>query len=273
MYINHPTAAEEKERPERNLRDWASTIVESRYENGKAIGVVAIHDTWLRERLADPVAREHIGLSINTGGRLSIGKVNGQEMQIVEAIIPKRKNGPPSVDWVTEPGARGKVNRLLESRFKGGNKMDGIELLTLKELRESRSDLIEAIRKEAEAGNAEKVTKMEKDLKEAQGKIEAFEKKQKIDAQIAAVDVALKEAKIPEASKARIKENFSASLVEGDLKEAITKAVEKELDYVNKISPNGKIKTGATADGTLKESLGSELDVRAGIVEKKEATK
>lgn len=270
MYINHPTATEEKERPERNLKDWASTIVESRYDNGKAIGVVAIHDTWLRERLADPVAREHIGLSINTGGKISLGKVNGQEMQIVEAIIPKRKNGPPSVDWVTEAGARGKVNQLLESRF-GGKKME-LELATIANLKESRTDLVEAIRKEADAGNVEKVTKLEKELKEAQGKIEAFEKGQKLTTQVAAVEVALKEAKIPEASKERIKDSFSATLIEGDLKESITKAIDKELDYVNKLSSNGKIKIGSTSETPLKESLGADLDTRAGI-EKKETEK
>ena len=268
MYINHPTPSEEKERPERNLRDWASTIVESRYENGKAIGVVAIHDTWLRERLADPVAREHIGLSINTGGKISIGRVNGQEMQIVEAIISKRKNGPPSVDWVTEAGARGKVNQLLESRF-GGRKME-LEQATIANLKESRTDLVEAIRKEADAGNVEKVAKLEKDLKEAQGKIEAFDKGQKLTAQVAAVEVALKEAKIPEASKDRIKESFGTTLVEGDLKESITKAIGKELEYVNKLSGNGKIKIGSSSETPLKESLGAELDSRAGIVKEPE---
>ena len=142
-----------------------------------------------------------------------------------------------------------------------------LEQATIANLKESRTDLVEAIRKEADAGNVEKVAKLEKDLKEAQGKIEAFDKGQKLTAQVAAVEVALKEAKIPEASKDRIKESFGTTLIEGDLKESITKAIGKELEYVNKLSSNGKITIGSSSETPLKESLGSELDLRAGIKE------
>ena len=79
MYLNHPTKKEEQEMPERDITKWASTIVESfcrdvvLTEAGsqrtvtQAVGRVAVHDDWLRERLKDPVARQHIGVSINTG--------------------------------------------------------------------------------------------------------------------------------------------------------------------------------------------------------------
>jgi hypothetical protein len=266
MYINHPTPSEEKERPERNLKDWASTIVESRFESGKAIGRVAIHDPWLRERLKDPVAREHIGLSINTGGKVSVGKVNGTDMQIVEKIIFARKSGPVSVDWVTEPGARGRVNRLLESRT-GDRKME-LELATIKDLKESRTDLVEAIRKEASVGNIEKVGKLEADLKEANEKIAKFEKAGKVATQATLVEAALKESKAPDAVKEKVMEHFKTNLVEGseaDLKEAISKVIKTELEYANKFSTKGTIKTGEGASADLKESLGAELDARAGF--------
>jgi len=273
MYINHPTPTEEKERPERNLKDWAATIVESHYDSGKAIGKVAIHDSWLRERLADPVARQHIGLSINTGGKISVGKVNGKDgYQIVEAIIPARKNGPPSVDWVTEPGARGRVNRLLESRITGGMKME-LENATLKDLKETRSDLVESITKETAAGNAEKVSKLEKDLKEAQEKISSFEKTVKVNSQVELAESLMKDKKIPEVSKSRIMSQVKASIIEGDVKESITKLIEAELEYVNQLSNKGKIKMGTTGKETdIKESLQKGLDDRAGVgeAEKKE---
>lgn len=269
MYINHPTPTEERERPERNLKDWASTIVESRYENGMAMGKIAIHDTWLRERLADPVARGQIGLSILAGGKISVGKVNGKDgYQIIEAIIPVRKNGPPSVDWVTEAGARGRVSKLLETRYAGGKTME-ISELSLKELRESRPDLVEAIGKEHAQSKAQIDAQAKKDqeLKEANEKIAVFEKKQKIDAQNTAIEAALREAKIPDVSKARIKEQFSAAIVEGDLKEAIAGAIKKELEYVNQLSSKGKIQTSEAAGIDIKESLGAELDARAGFKE------
>jgi hypothetical protein len=272
MYINHPTPTEEKERPERNLKDWASTIVESRFEDGKAIGKVAVHDVWLRERLNDPVAREHIGLSILTGGKISVGKVNGVEMQIVEKIAFVRQKGPASVDWVTEAGARGRVSRLMESRT-GGRKME-LELATIKDLKESRTDLVEAIRKEAASGNTEKVTKLENDLKESNEKIAKFEKAGKISAQAALVETALKESKAPDAVKEKVIEHFKTNLVEGseaDLKESIASVIKKELEYANKLSTKGTIKTGEGASADLKESLEEELDARAGF--KKEEKK
>jgi len=267
MYINHPTRAEEKERPERDLKSWASTIVESRFEGGKAVARVSIHDAWLRERLKDPVAREHIGLSINTGGKISIGKIGGQEMQIVEKIVFARKSGLASVDWVTEPGARGRVSRLLESRTEDIN-MDWTTV-TLKEVREARKDLVEAIIKEAIEPIQAKLTKAEADLKEAIEKIADFDKKQKTDAQSVLVEASLKESKAPDAVKDKVRDHFKVNLIEGseaDLKEAIGKIVKAELDYANKLSGKGKISLGDNQPGDLKESIQNDLDARAGIV-------
>ncbi len=111
MYVNHPTQAEEQARPERDLRDWGSTILEAWPDNGKAMAKVAIHDPWLKELLADPVARQNIGLSINCRGQFYEGTINGKPMQVVEKIlVEKGEHGrKSSVDWVTEPGARGRV--------------------------------------------------------------------------------------------------------------------------------------------------------------------
>jgi len=273
-YIDHPTSTQERERPERSLKDWASTIVESRYENGMAIGKIAIHDQWLRERLADPVARSQLGLSVLSGGRVSHGKVNGKDgYEIVEAILPFRKSGPPSVDWVTEAGARGRVSKLLESRYSGGKKME-LENATLKELKETRQDLVDTIVRETNAGNTEKVTKLEKDLKEANDKIAASDKAQKLSKQDGEVEVILKEAKIPEPCKDRIRSQVKGALIETDLKEAIGKMIASELEFANKLTGKGKIKLGGEGESTtLKESLQATLDKRAGMEEKKEPEK
>ena len=145
-----------------------------------------------------------------------------------------------------------------------------LENATLKDLRESRTDLIEAINKEATAGHADKVAKLEKDLKESNDKIATFEKGQKTAAQSTLVEASLKESKMPDAAKEKVREHFKVTLVEGseaDLKEAIAKVVKTELEYVNKFSPKGKIVSGEAAPaGDLKESISEELDKRAGIV-------
>ena len=143
-----------------------------------------------------------------------------------------------------------------------------LEIATLKDLKESRTDLIEAINKEATAGHADKVAKLEKDLKESNDKIAAFEKTNKIAAQATLVEASLKESKMPDAAKDKVRDHFKTNLVEGsenDLKEAIGKVIKTELEYANKLSTKGTIKTGEGVDASLKESTQSELDKRAGI--------
>jgi hypothetical protein len=267
QYINHPTKTEEKERPERDIRDWASTITESyagksaKTGRAQAIGEVSVHDSWLRERLKDPVFRANVGLSINTGGMISQGKVNGQDMDIVEKIVFARKNGPASVDWVTEPGARGRVAGLLESRYEREQDMD-LEKLTEKDLREARADLVEAIGKTATKDLQEKLQASEK-------KVADFEKAAKIQKQGDLVEAAIKKDGIPEAAKVKIREHFKTTFVEGDetvLKEAIAAELKKELEYIGKITGKGKIKMGPNGEPLdVKESIQHDLEERAGV--------
>jgi len=272
MYINHPTSQENNQRPERDLRDYVSTIVESRAEGGKAIGTIVIHDKDLRERMENPVFRNNVGLSINMGGRVSIGKVNGQTMQIVEKIFRRRQNGPASVDWVTEPGARGRVTKLLESNRKDDEMK--IEELTLKEIQESRPDLLEAYVKSLKEGKA--LEKAQSELQEANKKIAEFEKAESLRKQGELIETALKESKLPDVAKNRIKTQIAESGVvyetEEKLKETISGMVKTELEYINQFSKKGKIKTGASTDGnekSLVESFENDLVQIMGLEEKK----
>lgn len=273
MYLNHPTAKEEKDMPERDITKWASTIVESRYDNGKAIGKVKIHDKWLKERLADPIARKHIGLSINTGGKVSYGKVDGQEMQIVEKIVMQRQNGPASVDWVTEAGARGRVSRLLkESSTIEGDDMKTLKECTFEDLQRENPALVESIIAKGKVTTADPAK--DKELREAQVKIEQLEKTNKLRDQKEKISTMLKESKLPEISKQRVEADLVETLFESDvkLKEAFDVRHAKELDYVNKLSPKGKIVAGAASGGAenLRESLQGQLEGRMGIKTKEE---
>jgi len=274
MYINHPTKTEDRERPERNLKDWGSTIVESHYDNGKAMGKIAVHDNWLRERLKDPVARGHIGLSINTGGRVSYGKVQGQEMQIVEQIVMRRQNGPASVDWVTEAGARGRVSRLLKESNKGRKTME-LHEATFEDLKKENPELLNAITESVkksikESGESQQ---KEKELKESKEKLANFEKKEKLDQQKETVTKLMEGKDLQDVTKNRILEAFSRELVESEikLKESVAAAIKTELEYLNKFSKKGKINTGSGSEGEggLKESVQKDLDTRAGVGEKK----
>ena len=273
MYINHQTAKEEQERPERDLKDWAATIMESHYENGCAVGRVYIHDNWLRENMADPVFRANVGLSINTGGKISYGKINGQEMQIVEKINPSRSNGSGSVDWVTEAGARGRVTRLLkESATKTGEE----EMKTLKEasaedLQKENPELFKKIQESGKVAPA-----ADEKLAEANARIASLEKENKLGRQKEKVVSLLQEAKtLPEATKIRIQESLQETVFESDekLKEAVTAKIASELAYINSLpGARGKINivAGGTGDPTkdIKESIQKNLETRFGLDKK-----
>jgi len=273
MYINHPTKKEEKERPERDVRDWASTITESRGENGKAVGTVAVHDPWLRERLTDPTFKENIGLSINMGGRISYGKVNGQEMQIVEKIIPQRKNGPASVDWVTEAGARGRIPRLLESRREEIEMYENFKVADLKkENPEAYNGLIESIKKDLNTKSTED------QLKESQAKVKSLQEAGKTEKQSIKIDELLEKSSLPEVGKKRVKKDLCEKTFESEEKlvEAVNASMKEELGYINSFSTKGKIKTNTGAgagdgkgDKDLRENLVDELSGRLGLDEKK----
>ena len=271
MYLNHPTKTEEREIPERDITKWASTIIESHYDNGKAIGRVVVHDKWLRERLNDPVARAHIGLSINTGGRLSRGKVDGEEMEIVEKIVLQRSNGPASVDWVTEAGARGRVSRLLKESNNEEEDMDFTKL-DLATLKKERPDLIEAANRDVKESGA--ADQKDKDLKEAQAENARLKKENALRDQKDTINGLLKESKLPESAKARVIKELNVNLFESEvkLKEAVEVAVKNELEYINQFSPKGKIKLGSDAGkgSNLIESMQNDLDKRAGVLAKKD---
>ncbi len=278
MYINHPTKKESQERPERNLSDWASTIKESRAIDGKAVAKVSVHDPWLRERLANKTFRENVGLSINAGGLISYGKVNGKDMQIVEKITLKRRGGPASVDWVTEAGARGRVaNELFESR--GGNrKMLDLSTVSLSEVLKERPDIVkelkESITKELKESkeNREKETK----LTEALNKIEIFEKEKIAGKNQSLVEGWLKEKKVNKLLHERITESLKGKEFknEQELKEAFEVSVKKEVEFLNKVGGKGKIDLGEGTEesfGSLFESLSDGLNDRAGLKEEKKS--
>jgi hypothetical protein len=66
IYINKATASEKRERPERSLKDWVATVVESTLEKGKVIVKAFIHDTKLQQLLENAASREAIGIAIDS---------------------------------------------------------------------------------------------------------------------------------------------------------------------------------------------------------------
>jgi len=128
-----------------------------------------------------------------------MGTVEGKSgYQIVEKIMFQRKNGPASVDWVTEPGARGRVSKLLkENDYNGGHKME-LNEAKYEDLKRENPDLITQITESVKKSITESSEQKEKDIKikENDEKIARFELKEKIDAQKVVIETKLKEIKI-----------------------------------------------------------------------------
>lgn len=115
MYLDHPTESEAAERPERSVRDLAAVTTSEAKWNANGIDGPGLYADAKAIEAYQPFIEElspHIGLSIRTAGALGWGEADGRSGAIVEKIV----HGPgTSIDFVTEPGAGGKVLQLFES--------------------------------------------------------------------------------------------------------------------------------------------------------------
>jgi hypothetical protein len=124
--------------------------------------------------------------------------------------------------------------------------------------------------KEIETKSGADKVALETQLQEANKKIANMEKDSKSQALLKEVDALLKDAKIPEATKAKIRKRFETDVVEKDVKESVAASIKEEMEYLNSVSKTGKIKlNGGEGDVNLKEGLQDQLDSRAGVKEAK----
>jgi hypothetical protein len=113
MYIDHPSATEGDDRPERSLQTLAGVFVDDPWAVREADGTVVMRTTARVFGPWQPLIREAwdtIGVSINGNGRGDYGTAEGREGLIIDELTYGR-----SVDFVTVPGAGGRVLGLLES--------------------------------------------------------------------------------------------------------------------------------------------------------------
>lgn len=113
MYWDHPTATEAAERPERSLRDLAGTLTTAATwdESGPA-GPGLYADARVAAPYQDAVRdlAQDIGVSIRGQGRVTEGEAEGRRGPVIQQLTRGL-----SVDFVTVPGAGGRVLELFES--------------------------------------------------------------------------------------------------------------------------------------------------------------
>lgn len=223
MFWNHQTDAEEEARPEGDLRDLAGELIEdARWEahGPEGPGLYARTKVFTAFRDAVDELAPHIGVSIRAMGKATQGQAEGREGPIVDALTHGR-----SIDFVTAPGAGGKVLSLFEAARRKGE----LNMADQKEL------------------------------------IEAKEAAQKAQAELAKRDAAdivrdaLRNAKLPEAARKRLGELKPALGDDGSLdadawRKTVDEAVASEVAYLAEVTGAGSIRHlgGGSADDEVK---------------------
>jgi hypothetical protein len=125
-YCDHPTKSEERDRPERSIRDicgWFDGVHFDEAEQGVRGKFHVLESAdWLRRTLKsawDAGKRDLLGFSINALGRMGARRGGPALVEAVEKVI--------STDVVTTPGAGGRLLGVLESQRPVEGQMDNEE--------------------------------------------------------------------------------------------------------------------------------------------------
>ena len=249
MYADHPSEHDEKQRPERSIRDWVATLSNVYPDsNGVILGEATIVEPWMQAKLAtlrDKGMLQEMGISINAVGNASKAEIQGVKTNLIEQIVRAR-----SVDFVTEAGAGGSVNV-----FESSSPETDIDLVDITQLKEHRPDLIKLVETDYESKNKQEVkNKMAieqelatlkesneatiKENAELKAKLtEADKAKAKAEAQ-ATIKEAIAKATLPDVAKAKLTEQFK----EAEKADGIDTAIKAEGDYLAKITESGKVR-------------------------------
>lgn len=272
VFIDHPSTREERERPERSIRDLCGvTVCDPEWrENGEAgpgpYTRVKIFKPY-REEIEEK--GEHIGVSIRAAGTVTTKKIGNESVRVAEKFTAG------SFDFVTKAGAGGKVVKLAESTR--GAVDEYVQQFLEENPQESEtSDTARASFIEWATGDTqphdEEDSIMTEQLKEKDDRIEALET-QLAEAQASLrtreiadiIEAAISEAKdLPQAAAVRVKTLMErVAPKDGDLdKEALTvlvkEAIQAEQEYIESLLPKRGGITGmggGSTDGDGKKRL------------------
>lgn len=261
MYLDHPTAQEAKDRPERSLRDLAATLTSAAaWKDDGAAGPGLYAEARLRSDLA-PLIEDlapDIGVSIRADGKARSGEAEGRKGVVVEAISAAR-----SVDFVTTPGRGGRVLDLVESaRARHATQTPLEEVEDMAELEEARTALAAERAALAEARTA---LEAERALRQqAEERVLFASAARFVESRLAAVQG------LPPITRTRLQRQLTLTppVADGKLDEAafgasIDAAVAEELAYLAEVGggSQGQVRgMGGTASGGDVEGSKAKLD-------------
>jgi hypothetical protein len=122
VFMNHPSASEDSDRPERDVHQLAGKLISDAVfmEDGLFADVefYSHYAPIIKEMAGD------VGLSIHALGEATLGEAEGREGPIIESLVADPLT---SVDVVTVAGAGGKFISLLESYKSQGTPTNLVE--------------------------------------------------------------------------------------------------------------------------------------------------
>jgi len=261
-FIDHPGKSEQRDRPERSLRDLVGPIVgkpvyEAQGKSGPGVyGSVKVAKHWrpFIEELGST-----LGISIRASGSATMESIGGKKVKVAEKFNPGA-----GFDFVTQAGRGGKMVSLLESAtaVADGIVSGWLGSTDFTESEDGRSEE-ERFLSWVEKGQEDQMEKNEKDLQPAltaaEAKITAYKEQVTTlttenarlaealglrQAQDAITEALSKDTvKLPTVTKERIIKTLSESapLVEGKLDtgkltEMIIETIKTESEYVESIT-------------------------------------
>lgn len=237
MYWNHQTAAEEKARPEGDLRDLAAEFTSDAAWNAQGPdgpGIYAEAKPFGPYRAAIAELAPHIGVSIRALGKAKNGEAEGRKGPVIEQLVSAK-----SVDFVTQAGAGGKVLELFEAARGRGPAIEE-DVMSEKELNEARAEI--ARLKEADAERAKKDAERDAELARMREANLLRDAREFATAQLAKVE-------LPDVTRGRLAESLAknppvrdGALDREGFAAAITEAAKAEATYLAEATGGGRVR-------------------------------
>lgn len=252
MYLDHPTESESRERPERSIRDLAAVVVttpEFKPDGEAGPGLYAKSSVLPPYKDVIEALAPHIGVSIRAHGSFKSGEAEGRKGRIITKI-----DRGESVDFVTKPGAGGKVLALMESlRQKQDDDVSESQKANDEDAPASEAAKEDEGMELSEA--TERITALEGELEESQKATqEATLRAERAEGALAILEARkfvaglLENVELPSAAKKRIEQVATVDplMKDGKIdKDAIKEAVESlqklEAEYIEQITESGKV--------------------------------
>lgn len=268
MFANHQTDAEQRARPEGDVRDWVGSLKKVWAEaDGTVKGKAVIIDEAMKAKLTnlkEANSLQEMGISIRAMGTKSRKKIDKVETDYIESIDRSK-----SVDFVTFAGAGGQVEMMESAVVTDENDLD---LVTEAQLRERRPDLVsiiesnkeqetmktqEELLKEAQALAASEKARADK----AEGDLREAKAREAKTAAASKLSELLEISKLPDVAKTKLRKQFA----EAETTDGMQEAIAAEADYLKAVTPTnggaGIRRMGATHNVT-EAAAGSEDEAR-----------